>query len=259
MNLQQTQELFWQAARNEATPDAIRACFQGDARLSAIGRMKIYSGAFFSRQTSALSQFLPKTEKLLRGEFSRLSREYILRFPGVAAPLESLPQYFAAFLEQQGGRAQAAAVARLELARNRALLAPEEEAPLTLAGMQACSPSSGLRAAQHVQVAHSTEGAFRIFREQEEQSSGRPSQEDESIWVLFFRKNFIVRHRVLEQDEIHTLELLCSGTTLSALCESFLDAPSPSQRVHEVLSRLLNDEVLLCDPTSPQLIESDKI
>src|SRR5690606_27745684 len=105
--------------------------------------------AFFSRQLSALSKFLPKTEGLLQGEFPRLCREYVVRVPGADAPLESFPQLFAAFLEEKGRYSEAAALARLELARNHSLLAPEEAPVLTPADMQSLSPTCGLRATRH--------------------------------------------------------------------------------------------------------------
>lgn len=252
MTLAQIQRLFWEAARKQATPEALQDCFAGDKRLSGPQRMGIYASAFFVRQLAALSTFLPKTERLLQDDFHRLGRQYILKFPGTDAALESFPARFVDFLDTFPPYRCVAALARLELARNRALLAPEDSSILSPEEFQNLTPASRLRAARHAVVVSTTREAFQLFDE----GVGRPGevkddkQADNLVTLLFFRKEFAVRHRVVARDEAQALELLVKGATLSSLCGVFVNHDDPLGRVHDVLSQLLRCKVLLAEPGS---------
>lgn len=250
MNLHQIQRLFWEGARRQAGPEDLRACFAGDMRLSGPQRMEIYASAFFVRQLGALSQFLPKTERLLQDDFKRLGRDYILEVPGVDAALESFPVRFADFLETFPRYGGAAALARLELARNQALLAPPDSSILTIEQFQKLTPASLLRAAWHVVLVRTTGEAVRLFDEGAElpvEVESELNVNDNCVTLLFFRKEFRVCHRVVAPDEARALELLVTRVTLSALCESFLQHEDPLARLHEVLSSFLRCEILSTD------------
>lgn len=136
MNLAQTQRLFWRAARRQADPGAIRACFVGDSQLTAEHRMQVYAGAFFARQLKCLRVFFPKTRSWIGERFTELGRQYIVEYPGTRAALETFPERFPSFLESIGGLDEAAELSLLELSQARVLIAPQGGAPLTLNRMK---------------------------------------------------------------------------------------------------------------------------
>ena len=209
MTLAQIQRLFWEAARKQGSPEALQDCFAGDLRLSGPQRMGIYASAFFVRQLAALSTFLPKTERLLQDDFRRLGREYILKVPGTDAAIESFPARFADFLEAFPTYRDVAALARLELARNRALLAPEDSPILSLEDFQKLTPATRLRAARHAVVVSTTWGAVELFDEGVKRldEAKDDMQAGNLVTLFFFRKEFAVHHRVVARDEAQLLEL----------------------------------------------------
>ncbi len=248
MTLAEAQALFWKAARREATPLEIGRCFVSTPNLSAQSRAEVYAGAFFVRQQKALSDLLPKTQRLLGEAFPALAQKYTLAHPGRHAALEHFTNGFGDFLARLPGREQAAALARVEVARNLALRAPADPAgPLTLTGLQALSPGCVLQATESAHLIETDVRTLRLFTEKRDAHRGASGEE--RLWLMFFRKKFVVRHRSLAEDEALALQRLQRGTTLAALCETFLGHADPGQRAHVVISNFLHNQILLCPPT----------
>lgn len=243
MQLLELQRAFMKAARREALAFPIDEIFVGGEALDARARLEVYAGAFFARQLGALREFYPATSALLGEGFLPLARRYLLGQSGAGAALESMTHGFPSFL---GGGLQDTVhpqprlvleVAQLELARNRALLAPDEERAVRPAEMSLLTAAQKLCLSAGVAVVQASQRAQQLF-------DGALQPEECTKHLLLWRPGFRVKWRPVAEDEARALGRVGQGGSLGAVCEEFLVHPDPGQRVYEVLSRWVSERVL---------------
>lgn len=250
MNLEQAQRIFAKACRRQADRVEIERAFVGDERLSAALRMEIYAGAFFARQLGALREFYPKASEALGADFVALGRLYILKHPGRHAALETMTRDFPGFLAENAGLPETAIasfvieLAELEQAKMDVLLGPNTEASLTHAQLTEFQAGVRLGLNPGLRLVGVGRIAIELF-DPELRAAG------DLTWVLFGRPKFAVRYRTLDADEYLALVRLGQTCSLGELCEVFLEAPSPVERAHQVLSSLLQDGALCLSSETP--------
>lgn len=223
MSLDEIQKAFYRAVRFDPTPtDALRH-FAGDTRLNAESRIGIYRSMYWFRQVSALAESFPRLrERLGEEHFTKLACRYLRRYPSRHGTLEhlgaSLPRFMIDDTPEQSS------LARLEWARNLALLAPDaarvgsmgEAVPATFARAR-------LRFAPSLALVESDGDALCAFDATWPRSTT-------PVPVAVFRKGFNVRHLAVPECEARALSKALAGAKVEeVLCDFTTDASSTHQ------------------------------
>jgi len=220
--LQELQELFWRAARGEIAPAVLDQHFVARGPRTGAGRMRIYNGAYFARLEDALADTLPSTKALLgEGRFRALARRYIIEHPSQHPALERVGTDFDQLLRARLPASERvfADVAKLELARVSALLAPDDTSlmgPLNLTG--ANLGTVRLRLVRSLVVSLVPAQAFQLWQ-RPDCSLVSALHASEPIGVAFWRRDFSVHHRSLALTEATALAGPEHSVSLLDLCE----------------------------------------
>lgn len=198
---------------------------RSDDRLDAAGRVQVYANMYRARLVDILRADFPKLAAVL-GEagFERLAAAYLEAFPSRRPSVRHVGGALAGFLEAHApGRRGPwlAELARLEWARVDVHDRADDEL-LTWEDVRGVEPArlGGLRLAlvqAHVLVptAHRVTDVWR--RVQEGRPVGRPARR--AGWLLVWRQDGLVYHRVPSPDEAALLAGVASGTTFAWVCE----------------------------------------
>lgn len=213
------------AARRELT-DLVR----GDAALDAIGRLEIYANAYFYRIASVLeSDYSALAAGLGKSLFNDVVTSYLLVHPSGVASLrwvgEALPLFLARHEAMQGIRERAPWAADLALfERIRGdLFDSIDRSPLDRTQLAARPPEAfaaiRLELLPQVCVQEFTYPVHTLWREAEPEAEPFGIVSPEEVCVIVWRRDEVVRHRVLGEDEALALRMLIEGTSFGTLCE----------------------------------------
>jgi hypothetical protein len=211
MNLEQTQQLFWDLLEGrERTLDA----FVGSPGLPASERVAIYAQMFLDRQIDALRETFPKILAALGDRpFYELAAQYLRAHPSRHPDLGQLGRELAAFLP----RPDLADLARLEWARAEVFeaapgrsLTPDEFAGLAQdAAAFARHRVQLIAALRLLDLDHDVEP---LWEGQSASARAQPTH------VVVWRNGFEVFHVAVEADEAEAMRLALAGAALGDVC-----------------------------------------
>ena len=279
-SLRHTQEIFWrlitaprgvaaglreQSAHGDPAAGEFDALFQGgDGRgaggLPPVERLDIYANMYFYRLRDALKEDYPRLHEAIgAGRFHNLITDYLLKHPSQHPSLRLLGEVLPGFAAQHplaGEYPWLSDLARLEWDRvdmfdaqdaaalGRADLArlPQEragEARFTL--IPAC------------RVRRSRFDVARLWREIKEAAASRspetgpPQASRRATWLRIWRRNFVVYHSAIEDDEAHALQSLDGGVPLQAICQQLaagMTIEKATERIGRLMQRWIEDGLL---------------
>jgi hypothetical protein len=235
--LAELESLFWQAARGEASPLALRQAFVSRGALSAVDRLRIYERMYFVRQEQALRDGFPKLAAQLGSRFRPLVRDYLRTYPSQAPLLEQLGRALEHFLRAAGESPLHADLAALEWARTQAFLAadgrgrvgPADVVPETFA-------AATLGFVPALKLCTIGAGALELWKA----ASPLCVEPGAATPVIVFRKKFSVLHRALTAAEARALELALAGETMAHVCATFGDDQQAATCAFRVIASWMN-------------------
>jgi hypothetical protein len=189
-------------------------------------RLRIYTHAYRARLAGVLRSDFPGL-RALAGEdaFERLARAYVDATPSTHFNVRWYGARLAAFARAQApwsARAELAEMAELEWKLGLAFDAADEPS-LEFAALAALAPTDwpALRLRPHASLQHArltrNVDAIRRAVDREEVAPALEPLPGAQGWAAW-RKESIVRHRRLEDDEAAALDALESGATFAELC-----------------------------------------
>ncbi|MEK7283478.1 MAG: DNA-binding domain-containing protein [Acidobacteriota bacterium] len=287
LDLRHTQELFWTlitapegvraaidglSGRGAIDEAAVNALFAGDARLPAVERLDIYANMYFYRLLDCLAEDFPKVRAAVGpAHFHNLVTDYLIRHPSEHPSLRFLGRRLPEFIRDHppaGDFPFLADLARLEWARadvfdaadavplSRAALArlPQEragESRFTLI------PAFALLRLGHEVVrfwraldeagAGAAAGAADSSRAPDPASGAVTPPTRRSTAVRVWRKDLVVYHASLDEEEARCLELAQAGETLGRICQILAAGRSPAkatERAGRMIQTWLEDGIL---------------
>lgn len=253
------------------TSEALEAVVVGDARLSSVARLDVYANMYFFRILDVLRAEYPRVVAALGDHaFHDLVTDYLLahrpRHPSLREVGARLPEYLATH-PVSDRRPWLAEVARLERGHRELFDGPDAQ-PLTFEGLRALSPEAFAALAVGLIPCHRLlSNRFAVSAAWEELASGSAGVGTAPAGpallvaagaelVLIWRRDFDVRHRVIEDGaEAAMLAEASAGATLGALCEVFAgarstgtasesDAASLAAEAFQTLARWVDDGLL---------------
>lgn len=250
MELAALQHLFWRSVRHDPAPPEVDEAFVSRGDLSAHDRVAIYRRMYWYRQVDALFDTFPSLARGLGGErFTRLACAYITAHPSQHPALERLGRLLPDFARARGAELGVepawADVAAIEWARLRALLAPDPPAvagPGDLAG--AGFASASLELVPSMATARVSAAAVAVDRAVRDGEPFTLDGDRREVTLLAWRPSFVVRERVLDDDEATALALAERRAPLADICLSFAAGPTPEHRAAAVLHRWAGDRLI---------------
>jgi len=183
-------------------------------------RLQSYIAGFLIRQQKALaSVFRSVVQAVGERRFRELSQAYVLQTPSQNPALEFLGVHFENFL---AGHTPAWVVqlARLDWARNQALLAPPSPS-LSLTELERAGFSQAqLHFAADFQLVSADPMAWQIWSKELESPS-------DFAGAALWRRGFQVRHIALGHDEFRLLHQLSQGATVAEVLEPLSETALP--------------------------------
>ena len=284
-DLKRTQELFWdlitapegvRAAIDQPSggrsfdPASIDALFAGDEALPAVERLDIYANMYFFRLLDCLAEDFPKVRAALGPErFHNLVTDYVLRHPSEHPSLRYLGRRLPEFVrghEPSAGFPFLADLARLEWTRSEVFDAPDA-APLSRAALarlpQESAGEARFRFIPAFALLRFDHEVVRYWRALDEAGSGAdgaaaeqgiPHPARRKTAARVWRKDLVVYHAGLDEEEAHALELALQGETLGRICQVLAAGLSPAQateRAGRMIQAWIEDGILAdCGPNT---------
>ena len=268
LDLKRTQELFWTlitapegvraaidglSGRGSIDEAAIKALFAGDERLPAVERLDIYANMYFYRLLDCLAEDFPKVRAAIGTErFHNLVTDYVLRHPSEHPSLRFLGRRLPEFIRDHGvaaGFPFLSDLARLEWARADVFDAPDA-APLSREALarlpQERAGESRFTLIPAFALLRFDHEVVRFWRALDEAGAAPPPAR-RSAAARVWRKDLIVYHASLDDEEVLCLELAQAGETLGRICQVLAAGRSPAQatgRAGRMIQTWLEDGIL---------------
>ncbi|MBS2014579.1 MAG: putative DNA-binding domain-containing protein [Deltaproteobacteria bacterium] len=253
------QQRLWHAVRHARSNESMCAAVVSSGALSSEARIDIYRRMYWCRQVDALHESFPALAGALGDErFTSLVCRYLASRPSESPLLERLGEGLARFMSEvdddsfPGSSTLWAEVARLEWAQTCALLSPDPPRRTTLAELPLERfAETTLRLAPSVHRCRVTAAAYEIVR----RASSRPltrldgaavegSARRLEQTVLVWRPRFVVRERLLDDDEASALERVAEGAALEEVVLAFEGKAEPARRAATCVARWVDDELV---------------
>jgi hypothetical protein len=284
-DLKQTQELFWalitapegvRAAIDAPSgrgrridPAQVDAVFAGDEHLPAVERLDIYANMYFFRLLDCLAEDFPKLRAALGPErFHNLVTDYVLQHPSEHPSLRylgrRLPEFVAGHAPS-AGLPFLADLARLEWTRAGVFDAPDS-ATLTRAALarlpQESVGESRFRFVPAFALLRFDHEVVRYWRALDEAEADAGAADPAAVphparrktAARVWRKDLVVYHAGLDEEEAHALELGLQGETLGRICQVLAAGLSPAQateRAGRMIQAWIEDGILAdCGPNA---------
>ncbi|MBI1951474.1 MAG: putative DNA-binding domain-containing protein [Acidobacteria bacterium] len=286
-DLRRTQELFWTlitapegvraaidglSGRGSIDEASINALFAGDERLPAVERLDIYANMYFYRLLDCLAEDFPKVRAAVGPErFHNLVTDYVLRHPSEHPSLRFLGRRLPEFIRDHQQVAAdfpfLADLARLEWARADVFDAPDA-APLSreaLASLpQERAGESRFTLIPAFALLRFDHDVIRFWRALDDAGSVPAAAPDggpaaapprgsiapparRSAAARVWRKDLVVHHASLDDEEMLCLELAQAGEPLGRICQVLAAGRSPAQatgRAGRMIQAWLEDGIL---------------
>lgn len=282
-DLKGTQELFWalitapegvRASIDRSSgkgrgidPASIDAVFAGDDRLPAVERLDIYANMYFFRLLDCLAEDFPKVRAALGPErFHNLVTDYVLRHPSEHPSLRylgrKLPEFVAGH-EPSSGFPFLGDLARLEWTRAEVFDAPDSTTLSRAALSRLPQESVGearFRFVPAFALLRFDHEVVRYWRALDDAGAAPadpaavPHPARRKTAARVWRKDLVVYHAGLDEEETHALELALQGETLGRICQVLAAGLSPAQateRAGRMIQAWIEDGILAdCGPGS---------
>jgi Putative DNA-binding domain len=205
----------------------------GSPELDAAGRLSLYAQMYTSRMVGALAEDFRLARLWLGPEaFDELATAYLAECPSRHPSLRhfgrALPEFVRALASSRAGLAD---LLTLEWARGEAFDAADA-APLDWGAITSIAPEAwpSLRlglgpSVRFVRLESSADELWAALN-----AGGEPPEPREGPRrVLVWRREFLVYHRALPDDEASALEAVMSGATFGEMCEHFTRPDEPAE------------------------------
>ena len=278
LDLKRTQELFWTlitapegvraaidglSGRGSIDEASINALFAGDEQLPAVERLDIYANMYFYRLLDCLAEDFPKVRAAIGPErFHNLVTDYVLRHPSEHPSLRFLGRRLPEFIrdhEVAAGFPFLADLARLEWARADVFDAPDA-APLSREALARLPQERAgesrftlIPAFALLRFDHEVVRFWRALDEAGAAPAAAPARGSISLparrrtAARVWRKDLVVYHASLDDEEVLCLELAQAGETLGRICQVLAAGRSPAQatgRAGRMIQTWLEDGIL---------------
>jgi hypothetical protein len=196
---------------------------RGDAVLPADARMEMYARMYLDRLVDVLGQDYPKLRAWLGAEaFREIAIEYVRAMPPRHPSLRDAGRRLSCYLADRADLpAWFSDLARLEWARVDVFDA-EDAICLSRADLERLAPTDApalhlqlVPASAFVPIASSVDELWAAIEDERD----RPVPVPVGRTVLAWRRDLLVVHRTLDDDESALIPRLASGTTFADLCE----------------------------------------
>jgi hypothetical protein len=279
LDLKATQELFWAlitapegvraviddpSGRGSIDRASVDALFAGDEGLPAIERLDIYANMYFFRLLDCLAEDFPKVRAALGPErFHNLVTDYVLRHPSEHPSLRHLGRRLPEFIknhEPAAGFPFLADLARLEWTRAD-LFDAADAPPLSRSALarlpQESAGEARFRFIPAFALLRFDHDVVRYWRALDEAGAGTDAAASGRITLphpvrrrtaaRVWRKDLVVYHAGLDEEEAHALELALQGETLGRICQVLAAGRSAAQateRAGRTIQAWIEDGIL---------------
>ncbi len=229
-------------------------------KVDADERLAIYARSHFARMRDSLREDFPGVRRVLGDErFDALAADYIVACPSTAPSLHEFGATMPGFLREHAAgeaRRDLPDLARLERVRGEVFA--EASAPLlTEATLASLSPEAwttlvlrATPACRLLELEHDVSALWSACDSGD--AAPLPSPRWRRSTFVVWRRDLVVRHRLVTDDELPALRLLVAGVPFPELCEAFVDDESdldgPALRAVVALRQWIVDE-LICAPS----------
>jgi Putative DNA-binding domain len=251
-SLAELQRRFHDAVTGDAIPSHALEVVREDG-VSQHRRLEVYANAYRIRILDAIAVEYPKIAAALPPEqFAELCRAYLAVHPTSRPSLREAAQHLSSFLAA-GGWPKAppwlADLAALERARTEAFDGPDAR-PLQRDDLANIPPEEiaflrlPLVPTGALLQLHSI--ADEVWSALEADPATKPDLtpgDDTPVaprTVLVWRRDIIVIHRTLADDEAQVLRALADGASFADACEVLVEHPEPAQRALEIILTALD-------------------
>ena len=215
------------------------ALIASDERLSAADRLDIYANMYFFRLLDCLKEDYPRLHTALGPErFHNLITDYLIRHPSERPSLRFLGQRLPGFLAAHALGLEAPCLvdlARLEWSRAD-LFDAADAPPLSRQDLSRLAEDEAGEARFRLIPAFTLlrldHDAPRLFTEMKESAEGPPAppqQPRRRTAARVWRRDFVVYHRAISDDEADGLDALGRGEPLSGIAQRLSAGHSASQ------------------------------
>ena len=264
--------------RGEIDGQSLGEVFAGDAEFPAVDRLDIYANMYFYRLLDCLREDYQRVEAVIGGSrFHNLITDYLIKHPSRRPSLRNLGESLPGFVASHGlGREflYLADLARLEWSRVDAYDVPDET-PLSREDLarlpQDRAGEASLVLTRSVRILHFDYDVVRLWRElrnegdqddsdrgtegnaatEAHESDSRPRGPKElprrKTAARVWRKDFIVYHKGINDEETRSLELIVSGEGLGRVCQTIAAGRSltkATERIGRMLQSWLDDGII---------------
>jgi hypothetical protein len=229
----------------------------GDCRLDAEGRLKLYAEAYVARLRETLEETYPALAAALGEDaFDELARSYVAAHPSRQPLLRAFGGELPGHLRKIGGPAWHADLAALEWARCNAFDGPNPPLVVNMRTVAALGPSAigtlrlKLIEAQHlVFVEHAVEMAWTDALDGHAVVAPRRAPGLLFVW----RRGLEVFHRRVDEVESGLLGAAVTGLSFAELCDRLardFDEEEAPRRAGALLGRWIGDGLLFDEPAA---------
>jgi hypothetical protein len=276
--LRRTQELFWSlitapegvrpavadlARSGRMAPTAVDDVFLGDDRLAATERLDIYANMYFFRLRDALAEDYPVVLAALGPDrFHNLVTDYLLRHPSEHPSLRHLGRHLPGFIHTHAlGRElrYLADLARLDWARVEVFDAPDATT-ITRDDLARLRPEQAgearfalIPACDILRFEYDVARLWKTLKERDAAPAGPDAAVRRPARLRVWRKDLVVYHQSIDEDEADCLDLLRAGEPLGRMAQQLAAGRSVEQAAGHV-GRLLQawlEDGLLASITVP--------